>query len=190
MEVAALPRLRRLGLPGWERLMPPPDVLDGALAAAEERLAEVSHLNEMSGPVFKSARDPRLTPAGKVTSSLRRSLISSPLKRALSSSYPSGCNSSSTPSAAATAWRVWSSGVLPMPPQENTISPAAMVRLKVAVNRARSSPTYSAHDSRRPRAPSISTIFAKCLSSRLPERISSPMMTAPKLRVMPFLPGR
>jgi len=33
---------------------------------AEERLSEVSHLNEMSGPVFKSARDPRLTGVGKV----------------------------------------------------------------------------------------------------------------------------
>jgi len=36
------------------------------IAGAEERLSEVSHLNEMSGPVFKSARDPRLTAAGKV----------------------------------------------------------------------------------------------------------------------------
>jgi exopolysaccharide biosynthesis polyprenyl glycosylphosphotransferase len=36
------------------------------IAGAQERLAEVSHLNEMSGPVFKSARDPRLTVAGKV----------------------------------------------------------------------------------------------------------------------------
>jgi lipopolysaccharide/colanic/teichoic acid biosynthesis glycosyltransferase len=33
---------------------------------AEERLSEVSHLNEMSGPVFKSARDPRLTGVGKL----------------------------------------------------------------------------------------------------------------------------
>jgi len=32
---------------------------------AEERLAEVTHLNEMSGPAFKSARDPRLTMVGK-----------------------------------------------------------------------------------------------------------------------------
>ena len=36
------------------------------IAGAEERLAEVSHLNEMSGPVFKSARDPRLTSVGKL----------------------------------------------------------------------------------------------------------------------------
>ena len=36
------------------------------VAGAEERLSEVSHLNEMSGPVFKSARDPRLTATGKV----------------------------------------------------------------------------------------------------------------------------
>ncbi len=33
---------------------------------AEDRLSEVTHLNEMSGPAFKSARDPRLTPVGKV----------------------------------------------------------------------------------------------------------------------------
>lgn len=32
---------------------------------AQERLQEVSHLNEMKGPVFKSARDPRLTLVGK-----------------------------------------------------------------------------------------------------------------------------
>jgi len=37
-------------------------MIDGA----EERLSEVSHLNEMSGPVFKSARDPRLTVVGKI----------------------------------------------------------------------------------------------------------------------------
>jgi len=36
------------------------------VAGAEERLSELSHLNEMSGPVFKIARDPRLTPAGKL----------------------------------------------------------------------------------------------------------------------------
>ena len=32
----------------------------------------------------------------------------------------SGCSASGTPSAAAAHWRVWSSGVAPMPPQENT----------------------------------------------------------------------
>jgi len=36
------------------------------IEGAEERLSEVSHLNEMSGPVFKSARDPRLTGVGKL----------------------------------------------------------------------------------------------------------------------------
>jgi len=35
-------------------------------AGAEERLPEVSHLNEMSGPVFKVSRDPRLTLIGRV----------------------------------------------------------------------------------------------------------------------------
>jgi exopolysaccharide biosynthesis polyprenyl glycosylphosphotransferase len=32
---------------------------------AETRLAEVAHLNEVSGPVFKIRRDPRLTPLGR-----------------------------------------------------------------------------------------------------------------------------
>jgi len=35
-------------------------------AKAEERLLEIAHLNEMSGPVFKAAHDPRLTPAGRI----------------------------------------------------------------------------------------------------------------------------
>ena len=34
-------------------------------AGAEERLSEISHLNEMTGPVFKVSRDPRLTPVGR-----------------------------------------------------------------------------------------------------------------------------
>jgi exopolysaccharide biosynthesis polyprenyl glycosylphosphotransferase len=33
---------------------------------AEDRLTEISHLNEMTGPVFKVRRDPRLTPVGKL----------------------------------------------------------------------------------------------------------------------------
>jgi exopolysaccharide biosynthesis polyprenyl glycosylphosphotransferase len=33
---------------------------------AEERLAEISHLNEMTGPVFKARRDPRLTTVGRL----------------------------------------------------------------------------------------------------------------------------
>ena len=33
-------------------------------SGAEERLAEISHLNEMTGPVFKAKRDPRLTAVG------------------------------------------------------------------------------------------------------------------------------
>jgi exopolysaccharide biosynthesis polyprenyl glycosylphosphotransferase len=35
-------------------------------ADAEERLPEISHLNEMSGPVFKASNDPRLTWVGRV----------------------------------------------------------------------------------------------------------------------------
>ncbi|MEX1246103.1 MAG: sugar transferase [Thermoanaerobaculia bacterium] len=33
---------------------------------AEVRLSEISHLNEMTGPVFKAARDPRRTPVGRI----------------------------------------------------------------------------------------------------------------------------
>ena len=33
---------------------------------AEQRLPQVAHLNEMDGPVFKIARDPRVTPIGRV----------------------------------------------------------------------------------------------------------------------------
>lgn len=35
------------------------------VADAEARLAEVCHLNEMSGPVFKVQNDPRITPVGR-----------------------------------------------------------------------------------------------------------------------------
>ncbi|KAG0905774.1 hypothetical protein G6F31_021897 [Rhizopus arrhizus] len=40
----------------------------------------------------------------------------------------SGCKASGRPSAAAAAWRVWSSGVPPMPPQDSTTSPLAKLR--------------------------------------------------------------
>jgi exopolysaccharide biosynthesis polyprenyl glycosylphosphotransferase len=33
---------------------------------SEERLSEISHLNEMTGPVFKASRDPRMTPVGRL----------------------------------------------------------------------------------------------------------------------------
>ena len=33
---------------------------------AEERLSEISHLNEMTGPVFKVTRDPRMTAVGRL----------------------------------------------------------------------------------------------------------------------------
>ena len=56
-------RQTRCGLNGRTfRLLKFRTMIDGAA----ERLAEVSHLNEMSGPVFKSARDPRLTLVGKL----------------------------------------------------------------------------------------------------------------------------
>jgi exopolysaccharide biosynthesis polyprenyl glycosylphosphotransferase len=36
------------------------------VADAEQRLAEVAHLNELEGPVFKSGKDPRLTRFGRL----------------------------------------------------------------------------------------------------------------------------
>ncbi|MGH7371573.1 MAG: sugar transferase, partial [Candidatus Methylomirabilales bacterium] len=36
------------------------------VADAEERLDEVAHLNEMSGPAFKAKHDPRVTPVGRL----------------------------------------------------------------------------------------------------------------------------
>jgi len=36
------------------------------VAGAEEKLAELKHLNEMDGPVFKIKNDPRITPVGRV----------------------------------------------------------------------------------------------------------------------------
>jgi hypothetical protein len=57
------------------------------------------------------------------------------------SSLARGCSSSGTSSAAAAHWRVWSSGVAPMPPQQNTASPLAKASRNTAVMRVRSSPT-------------------------------------------------
>ncbi len=42
------------------------------IADAEQKLSEVEHLNEVSGPVFKIVNDPRITPIGKF---LRRTSI-------------------------------------------------------------------------------------------------------------------
>src|ERR1043166_2595223 len=36
------------------------------IADAHERLSEVSHLNEMTGPVFKAKSDPRITAVGRI----------------------------------------------------------------------------------------------------------------------------
>ena len=52
----------------------------------------------------------------------------------------SGCSTSSTPSARAAHWRVWSSGVAPMPPNENTVSPDAAAARISATMRSGSSP--------------------------------------------------
>jgi len=36
------------------------------VADAEEKMAEIEHLNEVSGPVFKIKNDPRITPIGRI----------------------------------------------------------------------------------------------------------------------------
>ena len=65
-------------------------------------------------------------PAGNSAISTRCGYASAP-KRASISATASGWRSSGTPSAAAAACRVRSSGVAPMPPNENTRSPCANV---------------------------------------------------------------
>src|SRR5262245_19953624 len=111
---------------------------------------------------------------------LSRNGVVSPPNRPRIAASASGWSTRSTPSAFAAHCRVWSSGVAPMPPNENTTSGPPKVRASVAVMRSGLSPRYSAQSSRRPRAARMSIIFGKCLSSRLPRRISSPMMIAPK----------
>src|SRR5258706_1074849 len=66
-----------------------------------------------------------------------------------------------------------------MPPKLNTTSPVAKLRLKAATRRSRSSPRYWAQESRSPRTARALMRKERCLSSRLPTRISSPMMYAP-----------
>src|SRR6266581_6684745 len=66
-----------------------------------------------------------------------------------------------------------------MPPKLKTMSPDAIVRLSVAVIRSGLSPRYWHQSSLIPRAARISMSLGKCLSSRLPRMISSPMMIAP-----------
>src|SRR5436309_13088596 len=66
-----------------------------------------------------------------------------------------------------------------MPPKLKTMSPDTIVRLSVAVIRSGLSPRYLHQSSLIPRARRISISLAKCLSSRLPRTISSPMMIAP-----------
>src|SRR5882762_2415665 len=66
-----------------------------------------------------------------------------------------------------------------MPPKLKTMSSEASVRLSVAVMSSGLSPRYWHQSSLIPRAARISMILEKCLSSRLPRMISSPMMIAP-----------
>src|SRR5258708_37921606 len=82
-----------------------------------------------------------------------------------------------------------SSGVAPMPPKLKTRSPEANVRLSVAVMRSGTSPRYLHQWSLIPRKPRIEMSLAKCLSSRLPRMISSPMTIAPTLTPASPYPG-
>src|SRR6266487_378085 len=91
----------------------------------------------------------------------------------------SGCRASVTPAASAAHARVWSSGVAPMPPKLKTMSSDASVRRRVAVMRPGLSPRYWHQSSLIPRTRRISISLAKCLSSRFPRMISSPIMIAP-----------
>src|SRR6266853_2046596 len=109
----------------------------------------------------------------------RRCAVVSAPKRPRISASASGCSASSTPAASAAHARVWSSGVAPMPPKLKTTSSEARVRLSVAMMSSGVSPRYWHQSSFIPRAPRISISLAKCLSSRLPRMISSPMMIAP-----------
>src|SRR5260370_21345172 len=66
-----------------------------------------------------------------------------------------------------------------MPPKLKTMSSEANVRLNVTIMSSGSPPRYSHQSSLIPRVPRISMSLEKCLSSRLPRMISSPMMIAP-----------
>src|SRR5260221_12968498 len=66
-----------------------------------------------------------------------------------------------------------------MPPKLKTMSSDAIVRLSVAVIRSGLSPRYLHQSSLIPRTRRIPISLAKCLSSRFPRMISSPIMIAP-----------
>mmetsp|Transcript_36595 Transcript_36595/g.84865 ORF Transcript_36595/g.84865 Transcript_36595/m.84865 type:complete len:440 (-) Transcript_36595:2827-4146(-) len=130
-------------------------------------------------------------PSGKTPISKRRRLSGSsgvmvlPCSAAICwmrcqiSSRASAWSANGRPSAAAVAWRVWSSGVAPMPPQLTTRSPLANASRSRAVSSSRSSPRYWAQASCMPRWPSSSMNLARWESCRLPDRISSPTMNRP-----------
>jgi exopolysaccharide biosynthesis polyprenyl glycosylphosphotransferase len=56
-------RQMRCGLNGRHFMLPKFRTME---PGSEERLSEISHLNEMTGPVFKVRRDPRMTPVGRI----------------------------------------------------------------------------------------------------------------------------
>ena len=56
-------RQMRCGLNGRHFTLPKFRTME---LGSEERLSEISHLNEMTGPVFKASKDPRLTLVGRI----------------------------------------------------------------------------------------------------------------------------
>ena len=88
-----------------------------------------------NSPIFRRCRFSGAAMSAAALPSRAISIVRSVISRSAS-----GCSASGTPSAAAAAWRVWSSGVAPMPPQENTTSRPESVSRSVATSRSRSSP--------------------------------------------------
>ena len=101
-----------------------PGILLYGLGMISRALREHAHVQPVQ--VVGRARARRAGPARRATSRMRSRI----------SSRACGCSASGTPSAAAAHWRVWSSGVAPMPPQQNTTSPLAKASRSAAVMQA------------------------------------------------------
>ena len=102
------------------------------LAATEKPAILLYGFGMIPAPVGEHAHVEAVQVVGAV--GLERHALLARRRRACargSKSRASGCSASGTPSAAAAHWRVWSSGVAPMPPQENTTSPLANASLQV-----------------------------------------------------------
>ena len=106
------------------------------------------------------------------------------------SSRASGCSASGTPSAAAAHWRVWSSGVAPMPPQENTDVAAGEGVAQVGGDALAVVAHVACPGQRQSRAPPAArSPWAGACPARLPERISSPMMMQAEVHAAACAPG-